>query len=114
MNKTSLVIATEEQTGQGITATTRAVDAALRAIVHALANGEKVTLPGIGVLEPDYREARTGRNPATGEALEIPAKIVVKYRAADRLKLYVNAPALVPQDPARIALTGTVPQADGS
>lgn len=111
MNKASLVIATEEQTGQGITATTRAVDAALRALVHALASGEKVQLPGLGVLEPVVRDAATRRNPATGEPVQVPAKIVVKFRAADRLLAYANETGLLPATAEQVALTGSRPQA---
>lgn len=110
MNKASLVIATEEQTGQGITATVQTVDAALRALVYALASGEKVQLPGLGILEPDVRDARTSRNPATGEPVQVPAKIVVKFRAADRLKDYANVDGLLPATAAEVTLTGARPQ----
>ena len=44
------------------------------------------TLPGIGKLVMSKRKARMGRNPATGEAIKIPAKTVVKARIAKQLK----------------------------
>ena len=48
--------------------------------------GGEITLPGLGKLKADVRAARTGRNPATGAAVEIPAKNVVKFVAAKALK----------------------------
>lgn len=48
--------------------------------------GGEVPLPGIGKLKADTRAARTGRNPATGEEIAIPAKNVVKFSAAKMLK----------------------------
>ena len=48
-------------------------------------NGE-IPLPGLGKLKADVRAARTGRNPATGESMDIPAKNVVKFVAAKALK----------------------------
>jgi len=48
-------------------------------------NGE-FTLPGIGKLVKKHREARMGRNPATGEQIKIPAKTVVKFRVAKAAK----------------------------
>lgn len=48
-------------------------------------NGE-FTVPGIGKLVKVARKARTGRNPATGETIQIPAKTVVKFRVAKAAK----------------------------
>ncbi len=48
-------------------------------------NGE-FTLPGLGKLVKQRRKARTGRNPATGEAIKIPAKTVLKFRIAKAAK----------------------------
>ncbi len=44
------------------------------------------TLPGIGKLQKKHRDARSGRNPATGETIQIPAKTVVKFRVAKAAK----------------------------
>ncbi len=64
-------------------------EAALHAITGftqaRLAEGNDVTLPGIGSLKLDVRAARTGRNPRTGESVEVPAKNVVKFKAAKAL-----------------------------
>ena len=48
-------------------------------------NGQ-FTFPGVGKLVVDKRKARTGRNPATGESIKIPAKKVVKFRVAKAAK----------------------------
>lgn len=52
---------------------------------EAKSNGE-FTLPGLGKLVKKNRSARTGRNPATGETIQIPAKTVVKFRVAKAAK----------------------------
>ena len=48
-------------------------------------NGE-VTFPGLGKLQKKHRKARMGRNPATGESIQIAAKTVVKFRVAKAVK----------------------------
>lgn len=52
----------------------------------AINGGEDVMLHGIGKLKPVQKAARTGRNPATGEEIEIPAKTAVKFAAAKALR----------------------------
>lgn len=52
---------------------------------HVKADGE-ITLPGVGKLVKKHRAARKGRNPATGEEIDIPAKTVVKFRVAKAAK----------------------------
>lgn len=52
----------------------------------ALIEGGEVTLPGVGKLKTDTRAARAGRNPATGETIQIPAKTVIKFVPAKLLK----------------------------
>lgn len=44
------------------------------------------TIPGLGKLQKKHRDARMGRNPATGESISIPAKTVVKFRVAKAAK----------------------------
>lgn len=46
----------------------------------------EITLPGLGKLQKKHRNARMGRNPATGEQIQIPAKTVVKFRVAKAAK----------------------------
>ena len=49
----------------------------------------RFVLPGFGILVKANRKARTGRNPATGQAIQIPAKTVVKFRIAKACKLAI-------------------------
>lgn len=51
-----------------------------------LLGGGKVPLPGIGKLQANQRDARAGRNPKTGQAIRIPARITVKFTAAQSFK----------------------------
>ena len=63
-----------------------AVDAVIVAIKDALAEGEKVSLIGFGTFSVKERKARTGRNPRTGEKLEIPAKKIPVFSPGKGLK----------------------------
>ena len=69
------------------------IDTMTDAITKELASGGEITLPGIGKLSVTQRAARVGRNPATGEALKIAAKKVVKFGVAKGLKDAINLPA---------------------
>ncbi len=53
-------------------------------------SGNKITVPGFGTFKMEKREARTGRNPRTGETMKIPAKQVVKFSASATLKEKIN------------------------
>lgn len=66
------------------------VAAMCEAIIDAVAAGEKVTLVGFGTFEPRARKAREGRNPATGEAIKIPAQTVPSFSAGKLFKEKVN------------------------
>lgn len=59
-------------------------------ITKTLADGGQVTLPGVGKLSVKKRAARKGRNAATGESIQIPAKNAVAFKAVKRLKMAVN------------------------
>ena len=59
-------------------------------VSDALENGDEITLPGIGKLKVSERPARTGRNPQTGQALQIAAKKIVKYIPAKALSDAIN------------------------
>lgn len=63
-----------------------AVDTLLGALRDALAAGEEVNLPGFGKFKIQDRPARTGRNPATGESIQIAASKKVSFAAAKALK----------------------------
>ena len=59
----------------------------MEAVTEALKSGEKVTLVGFGTFMVAERAARTGRNPQTGEKIEIPARKVVKFKPGSKLTL---------------------------
>ena len=63
-----------------------ALKAVQGAIAAALVNGDKITLPGFGTFKVVESAARTGRNPKTGEPVEIPAKRKVKFNPTQVLK----------------------------
>lgn len=59
-------------------------------LITTVENGGKVTVPGLGILEPSHRAARTGRDPKSGQPMQIPAKTVPKFKAAKKFKDAVN------------------------
>ncbi len=79
MNKADLLYAIAEETG----ATSKSCEAMLKAftntVMKAVSNGEKVSLIGFGSFHSIKREARPGRNPATGAKINIPAKTLPKF-----------------------------------
>jgi DNA-binding protein HU-beta len=64
----------------------RAVNLVFEDIVKALRNGDKVNISGFGTFAVSERKARTGRNPKTGESIEIPASKSAKFKAGKSLK----------------------------
>ena len=68
-----------------------AVNAVLEAFENALVNGDKVQLIGFGTFEVKSKAERTGRNPATGEAIKIEASKQIKFSAGKTLKDKFNA-----------------------
>jgi DNA-binding protein HU-beta len=92
MNKSDLIehVATLEDVASKA-AGSRVVDALFEKISSTLASGEEVSIAGIGTFHVVAREAREGRNPQTGETIQIPAKNVPKFRPGKKLKDAVNA-----------------------
>lgn len=92
MNKSDLIdfIAELEDVASKASAK-RILDAVLDKLVAEIATGEAVALSGLGTFHVVAREAREGRNPQTGAAIQIPAKNVPKFRAGTKLKEAVNA-----------------------
>lgn len=86
MNKTELVAAAAEQTGMTKKDTEKVLNAAFDVIASALSKGEKVQVSGFGIFEVKEREARMGRNPRTGEAMEIAASRTPTFKASKTLK----------------------------
>ena len=60
------------------------LDAALREIAAAVDAGDSVVLPGFGTFKPRHRAARMGRNPRTGEAVEVQASTTISFTASRR------------------------------
>ena len=90
MNKTELIAKVSEDTGLTKKDAAAAVESVLAAITDTVAAGEKVSLTGFGIFESKHREARTGRNPRTKEAVEIPASTAPVFKADKAFKEKVN------------------------
>lgn len=90
MNKTEFISAVAEAAGLSKADATRAVDAYADVVKTALQGGDNVTLVGFGAFEVRERAARTGRNPRTGETLEIAASKTPSFKAGKALKDAVN------------------------
>jgi DNA-binding protein HU-beta len=90
MNKTDLIDAVAAQTDASKVQTGAALDAIIDAITKAVTSGETVQLIDFGSFSTGARAARTGRNPATGEEIRIPASKTVKFTAGKAFKDAVN------------------------
>jgi DNA-binding protein HU-beta len=85
-NKAELIESVVEATGLNKKQSTAAVDAVFSSIQETLAKGEKVQLIGFGNFEVRDRAARTGRNPQTGEEIQIAASKVPAFKPGKALK----------------------------
>ncbi len=85
MNKGQLVDHVAKAAGISKSAADKAINGFIEAIEEAMSAGEKVTLVGFGSFYVSERKARTGRHPKTGEAIQIPARKVVKFKPGSRL-----------------------------
>jgi len=90
VNKTELVAAIAAETGQSQATVSSVLDAFFTTIAGNVAKGTKVSIPGWLAVEQTERAARTGRNPRSGEAIEIPASKGVKISAGSKLKAAVK------------------------
>lgn len=86
MNKTDLINQVSELSGLSKKDAGKAVDAVFEAIGEALQNGDKVQLVGFGNFEVRERQARKGRNPQTGEEIEIAASKIPAFKPGKQLK----------------------------
>lgn len=91
MNKTELVAAMAEQAEMTKKDAEKALTAFTEVVAKELKNGGKVQLVGFGTFEVAERAARTGQNPQTGKAIEIPASKAPKFKAGKALKDTVNS-----------------------
>ncbi len=86
MKKAELIAVVSEKTGFSKKNADMAISAVVEAITEALAEGDKVQLLGFGTFEVRERGARTGRNPQTGETIEIAASKQPAFKAGQALK----------------------------
>ena len=86
MNKTELISVIAEKSGLSKKESENALTAAVDAIAEALVAGDKVQLVGFGAFEVKTRAARTGRNPKTTAAIQIPASKIPQFKAGKALK----------------------------
>ncbi|HEV3002500.1 MAG TPA: HU family DNA-binding protein [Solirubrobacteraceae bacterium] len=86
MNKTELARAVAEDTGLTSGQAKEAIEATLEQIENALMRGNEVSLSGFGKFAISERAARQGRNPQTGETIEIKASRVPRFQASAPLK----------------------------
>jgi len=91
MNKTELVTAIAEKAELTKKDSEKALKAFTEVIAEELKKGEKIQLVGFGTFEVSNRAARTGKNPQTGAAINIPASKAPKFKAGKALKETVNA-----------------------
>jgi len=91
MNKQELVDAVASAVGISKSAAGEAVDAFVAVVTQAVVEGEGVQLVGFGTFSTSQRAARTGRNPRTGETLQIAAAKTVKFTAGKAFKDSVNS-----------------------
>ncbi len=90
MNKSELIEAVADSADLSKASASRAVDAVLESVTDALRDGDQVTLVGFGTFSVRDRAARTGRNPRTGESIEIPASKVPGFKPGKALKDAIN------------------------
>ena len=86
MNKADLINALAAKNEISKKDAEKAVNAVLELIEEALKNGDKVQIMGFGSFEVKERAARTGKNPATGATIQIPASKAVVFKAGKALK----------------------------
>jgi DNA-binding protein HU-beta len=85
MNKTELVNAIAAKAGLTKVDAKKALDATIASITAAVKKQDKVALVGFGTFSVVKRAARTGINPSTKQAIKIPAKKVVKFKASSTI-----------------------------
>ncbi|KWV92650.1 HU family DNA-binding protein [Erythrobacter sp. YT30] len=90
MNKNDLISAVADTSGLSKNDASNAVEGVFESITTALSKGDEVRLVGFGTFSVAKRKASTGRNPRTGEPMNIPASNQPKFKAGKGLKDAVN------------------------
>jgi len=91
MTKNELAAKVAESAGVGVGQARDAVDATFEAIATELAGGGEVSVAGFGKFSVSHRAARSGRNPANGETIQIAASNAAKFSVASALKKQLNS-----------------------
>ena len=113
MNKSQLVDALADRLGDRRTAA-GSVDALLQIVVDTVRSGDSVSLAGFGVFESRARAARTGRNPRTGETVDVPATTVPAFRPGTGFRNAVAGEDARRESAAAAATNGAGGQATGT
>lgn len=90
MNKAELIASITDRTGLSKKDTEHTIAALCEVITSALENGDDVTLVGIGKFDAVRKAARIGRNPQTGDPVEIAARTAPRFKASKQLKDALN------------------------
>ncbi|HAI96168.1 MAG: DNA-binding protein HU [Cycloclasticus sp.] len=90
MNKSDLINAIADESGLTKADAGRALDATISSVSNALKDGDSISLIGFGTFSVKERSARTGRNPQTGETIQIKASKIPSFKAGKTLKDSVN------------------------
>ena len=90
MNKNDLVAAVADSAGMSKSDAAKAVDSVFESISGSLSKKQEVRLVGFGTFSVAHRKASTGRNPRTGESIQIKASNQPKFKAGKGLKDAVN------------------------
>jgi DNA-binding protein HU-beta len=90
MNKAELVGRVARDTRITKVLATRVVDSMLEQITRVLRKGDRATLVGFGTFTVVRRRARVGRNPQTGDAIEIPSRRVIRFASGNALRIVVR------------------------
>jgi DNA-binding protein HU-beta len=90
MTKADLIEGLANKLGMGKGEAEKAVNIVLDDIINALKQGERVNISGFGTFSVSTRQARTGRNPKTGESIEISASRSAKFKPGKQLKDSLN------------------------
>lgn len=90
MNKSQFIDAIALEAGMSKVQAKKSVEAFITVVENSLKNGEKIAITGFGSFTTNEKPARTGRNPKTGEAINIEAKKSVKFKAGAELNAAIE------------------------
>ena len=113
MNKSDLIARMTERLSGDRTTAVAAVNGVLEEIEGSVARGERVSLSGFGTFDRRQRAPRTGRNPRTGETIQVGASVVPVFRAGTEFKTRLTRADGVAMSPGSAAVEGGIPRAEG-